>query len=177
MPCKRIGRIQQGYALYRYGLIVGCHQLCLSRKEEFRILSLEVECLDNILFAQFTIQACVKLRDSSSIGVETGQYSYFQLFWILLVLCLDILFVESCKHSVSDVKSLVCCHYRCSARVCNDHCVLLLLIVLVDECLDSIAELVHHHHLLLVDLLLLLCCIVVELDLLLLELLTLYLCY
>ena len=50
---KRIGRIQQGCALHRYGLIVSCHKLCLSREEEFWILSLEVECLDNMIFAQF----------------------------------------------------------------------------------------------------------------------------
>ena len=80
---KRIGRIQQRFALYRYGLIVCCHILCLSREKEFRILSLEIECLDNMLLAQFTIKACVKLRDSSSIGIETGQYCYFQ--WFLLI--------------------------------------------------------------------------------------------
>jgi hypothetical protein len=75
---KRIGRIQQGSTLYRNGLIIFCYELCLSRKEELGILSLEIECSDNMLFAQFTIKACVKLRDSSSIGVETGQYSDFQ---------------------------------------------------------------------------------------------------
>jgi hypothetical protein len=78
MVGKRIGRIQQRYALYRYGLIVCCHKLCLAREKEFRVLSLEIESFDNMFFAQFTIKACVKLRDSSSIGVETGQYSYFQ---------------------------------------------------------------------------------------------------
>ena len=78
-------------------------------------MSLEVECLDNMLFAQFTIQACVKLRDSSSIGIETGQYSYFQLLLGFLVLCLDVLLVESCKNGVSDVKSRICSNYRSSA--------------------------------------------------------------
>ena len=75
---KRIGRIQQGFALHRYGLIVCCHMLGLSGKEELGILSLEVECLDNMLFAQFFEQTCVKLRDSSSVGIETGQYGYLQ---------------------------------------------------------------------------------------------------
>jgi hypothetical protein len=30
------------------------------------------------VFAQFAIQTGVKLRNSSSIGIETGQYCYFQ---------------------------------------------------------------------------------------------------
>ena len=55
-------------------------------------------------FAQFAIQTSIKLRDSSSIGVETGQYSYFQLLFAFLVLCLDVLFVESCKYVVSNVE-------------------------------------------------------------------------
>ena len=113
--CKRIGRIQQRYALHRYGLIVCCHKLCLSRKKELRILPLEVERSDNMCFAQFTIKACVKLRDSSSIGVETGQYCYFQLLLAFLVLCLDVLLVESCKNSLSDVKVCISCDYRGSA--------------------------------------------------------------
>ena len=113
--CKRIGRIQQRYALYRYGLIVCCYILSLSWKKEFGILSLEVECLDNMLFAQFFIKTCVELRDSSSIGVETGQYSYFQLLLGFLVLCLDVLLVESCKNGVSDVKSRISSDYRSSA--------------------------------------------------------------
>ena len=79
-------------------------------------MSLEVERLDNMLFAQFTIKACVKLRDSSSIGVETGQYSYFQLLLLaFLVLCLDVLLVESCKNCISDVKCRVSGDYRSSA--------------------------------------------------------------
>jgi hypothetical protein len=104
MICKRIGRIQQRCALHRYGLIIICHKLCLSRKEKLRILSFEIECSDNMCFAQFTIQTSVKLRDSSSIGIETGQYSYFQVLLAFLVLCLDVLFIEFCKHILSDVK-------------------------------------------------------------------------
>ena len=76
---KRIGRIQQRCALYRYGLIVRCYILCLSREEEFRILAAEIEGLDIVISAQFTIKACVKLRDSPSVGIKAGQYSYFQV--------------------------------------------------------------------------------------------------
>jgi hypothetical protein len=68
---ERIGRIQQRYALYGYGLIVFCNKLCLSREEEFRILAAEIKGLDIVISAQFTIKACVKLRDSPSIGIKT----------------------------------------------------------------------------------------------------------
>ena len=78
-------------------------------------MSLEIESFDNMLFSQFTKQACVELRDSSSIGVETGQYSYFQLLLGFLILGLDILLVESGKNVVCDVKSGVSCKNRSSA--------------------------------------------------------------
>ena len=93
------------------------------------------------------------------------------------VLSLDVLLVESCKYVISDVESLICCDDRCATIVSENHCILLLSIVLVDESLDCIAELVHHYELLLLNLLLLLSCIVLELDILLLKLLILSLCY
>ena len=77
--CKRIGRIQQRYALHRYGLVVRCHILCLSRKEERWILAAEIERLDIMSLAQFLIQTCVELRYPSSVRIETGQYRDLQL--------------------------------------------------------------------------------------------------
>ena len=102
--CKRIGRIQQGSALHWNGLIIFSYELCLSREEELRILSFEIECPDNMFLAQFIIKTCVKLRDSSSVRIETGQYCYFQLLLCFGVLCLDILFIESGKNIVCNVK-------------------------------------------------------------------------
>ena len=89
--------------LHELGVILSRFRENTAREEEFRILPFEVESLDNMIFAQFTIQACVKLRNSSSVGVETGQYCYFQLFALVcLVLGLDILFIELLKN--------VCCN-------------------------------------------------------------------
>jgi hypothetical protein len=70
---ERISRVQQRYALHRHGFIVWCYVLRLAWKEDLGILSCEIECFDNMLFAQFFIEICVELRDTSSIGVETGQ--------------------------------------------------------------------------------------------------------
>ena len=70
---KRISRVQQRYALYRHGFIVLCHVLSLAREEDFWVLSGEIECLDNVSFAQFFIEICVELRNATSVRVETGQ--------------------------------------------------------------------------------------------------------
>ena len=68
-----------------------------------------------MLFAQFSVKACVKLRDTSSVRIETGQYSYLQIILLFRVLGLDVLIVKTCKDIVSDVKRCVCSDYRCSA--------------------------------------------------------------
>ena len=57
-----------------YGLVVGCHILCLSREKQVGVLSLEVERLDIVMPAQFFKQVGVKLSDPSSVRVKTGQY-------------------------------------------------------------------------------------------------------
>ena len=109
-------RIQQRLTFHRHGLIVCGHRLCLSREEEFRILPAEVEGFDNMAFAQFFVKACVKLRYTSSVRIETGQYGYLQdCYLFFLVLCLDVLVVESCEHILCDVKACIGCDYRCSA--------------------------------------------------------------
>ena len=68
-----------------------------------------------MILAQFFVKACVKLRDPSSVRIETGQYSYLQKIMLFRVLGLDVLIVKTCKDIVSDVKRSVCCDYRCSA--------------------------------------------------------------
>ena len=79
-------------------------------------MSSEVECLDNMILAQFVIKACIKLRDSTSVGIETGQYSYLKLLLLdFFVLCLDVLLVKTCENVISDIESRVCCNHRGSA--------------------------------------------------------------
>ena len=67
-------------------------------------MSLEIECLDNVIFAQFFEKTGVELRDTSSVGVETGQYCYLQLSELFSVLACDVLLVESCKNLVCNVE-------------------------------------------------------------------------
>ena len=75
-------------------------------------MAAEVERLDIVMFAQFTIQACVKLRYSPSIGIKTRQYCYLQfLLFAFVVLRLDVLVVKTSENVVCDVESRVCCHY------------------------------------------------------------------
>ena len=68
-------------------------------------MSAEIECFDNIILAQFIVNACVKLRDPTSVGIETGQYRYLQLlFFAFSVLSLDILIIKTGEDILCDVE-------------------------------------------------------------------------
>ena len=50
-----IRRIQESLALYGYGVIILSYVLGLSRKEEIRVLPLEIERFDRVLLSQFQV--------------------------------------------------------------------------------------------------------------------------
>ena len=78
----------------------------------------EIESLDIVISAQFTIKTCVKLRYSPSVGIKTGQYCYLQfLLFAFVVLCLDVFIVKTGDNVVCDVKSSIGSDYRCSTVV------------------------------------------------------------
>ena len=71
-PRKRIRRVQYGRTFHRHRLIVRGYILCFSREKEIRILPAEIERPDNISFAQFCVQSCVELGNTSPERIEAG---------------------------------------------------------------------------------------------------------
>ena len=75
----------------------------LAREKELGILPAEIEGFHDIFLPQFFIQTGIELGNPTPVGIEAGQYGYFQLF-VVFVLFLDIFLVQPGYHIIGDVK-------------------------------------------------------------------------